>query len=244
MSARRTVSGKKTATKSAAPRKRLSPEAREKMIVEEAIRYFAEHGFEGDTRALAKRIGVSQGLIFRYFPTKSDLIERVYRDVFLKRWNPEWEDMITDRSRSLKARLVAFYEDYYRTVDSYDWIRVALFSALRGEPIMSRYLVLVRNRLVVPIARELRAHYRLPDPDDVPLRALELEMVWDLHSFVIYKLIRRHVYGEANAAAHDEGAADAQEAAIGAYVRTFLAGARGTFQSIVLNGENAPENTN
>ncbi|MBT6440803.1 MAG: TetR/AcrR family transcriptional regulator [Alphaproteobacteria bacterium] len=244
MSAKRTAAGKRAGTKTAAPRKRLSPEAREKMIVEEAIRYFAEHGFEGDTRALAKRIGVSQGLIFRYFPTKADLIERVYRDVFLKRWNPEWEDMITDRSRPLKARLVAFYEDYHRTVDSYEWIRVALFSALRGEPIMGRYLVLVRNRLVIPIARELRAHYRLPDPDDVPLRALELELVWDLHSFVIYNMIRRHVYGEDNAASYDGGTTDAQEAAIGAYVRTFLAGARGTLKSIVLNGKNAPINTN
>lgn len=221
----------KAAGKSAKPpRKRLTPEAREKMIVEEAIGYFAEHGFEGDTRALAKRIGVSQGLIFRYFPTKEDLIERVYRDVFLKRWNPEWEDLITDRSRPMKARLVAFYEDYYRAVDSYEWIRVALFSALRGEPIMSRYLALVRNRLVIPIARELRAHYRLPDTDKVPLRQLELEMVWDLHSFVIYNMIRRHVYAQGASEAMDE----VMEASIGVYVRTFLAGARGTLKTIVL----------
>ena len=46
------------------------------MIVEGAIHYFAEHGFDGETRALARSIGVSQALIFHYFPTKEALIDR------------------------------------------------------------------------------------------------------------------------------------------------------------------------
>ena len=33
---------------------------REKVILESAIRFFAEHGFEGQTRELAKRIGITQ----------------------------------------------------------------------------------------------------------------------------------------------------------------------------------------
>ena len=49
----------------------------EKMIVEEAIRFFAEAGFAGQTRELARRLDVTQPLLFQYFPTKDDLIERV-----------------------------------------------------------------------------------------------------------------------------------------------------------------------
>ena len=60
------------------------------MIVNEAIRYFAEVGFSGQTRELARRIGVTQSLIFRYFPTKEDLIDRVYQEGYLRRWNPYW----------------------------------------------------------------------------------------------------------------------------------------------------------
>ncbi len=39
-------------------RHRLAPQEREKMIVAEAIRYFAEFGFAAPTRGLAWRVGI------------------------------------------------------------------------------------------------------------------------------------------------------------------------------------------
>ena len=56
---------------------RLPREERERRIVQEAIRFFAEAGFGGDTRELAKRVNVTHPLLFRYFPSKDALIERV-----------------------------------------------------------------------------------------------------------------------------------------------------------------------
>ena len=58
----------------AAPRQRLSPPERERLIVDEAILFFAEVGLAGQTRELAQRLGVTQPLIYRYFPTKHDFI--------------------------------------------------------------------------------------------------------------------------------------------------------------------------
>ena len=56
--------------KDKAKRRRLSPTVREQQIVDEAIQFFAEVGFGGRTRELAKRIGITQPLLYRYFPTK------------------------------------------------------------------------------------------------------------------------------------------------------------------------------
>ena len=75
-----------------APRRRLAPEDREHQIVQAAIAFFARHGFDASTRDLAKELGVTQPLLYRYFPTKEALVDRVYEEVFVRRWNPEWDD--------------------------------------------------------------------------------------------------------------------------------------------------------
>jgi hypothetical protein len=62
-------------------RVRLTREAREKLIVDGAVRFFAEVGFGGQTRELARQLRMSQSLLFKYFPTKVDLI-----DPFTKRF--------------------------------------------------------------------------------------------------------------------------------------------------------------
>ena len=70
-------------------RRRLDPEDREREIVEGAVAFFAEVGFDGGLRDLAKRLGMTHQNLFRYFPTKEALIERVYKEVYLNRWQPE-----------------------------------------------------------------------------------------------------------------------------------------------------------
>ena len=54
--------------------KRMTAEQRRAQIVEAAITLFGRHGFKGaTTRALAEALGVSEGTIFKHFPTKGDL---------------------------------------------------------------------------------------------------------------------------------------------------------------------------
>lgn len=79
---------KKTPAPAPVAARRLSGVEREKHIAQEAVRYFAEVGFVGDTRELAQRLGVTQSLLYKYFPSKEALINRVYEEVYLGRWNP------------------------------------------------------------------------------------------------------------------------------------------------------------
>jgi AcrR family transcriptional regulator len=52
--------------------------ARREQIVEVAVRLFAQHGFDGtSTWQIAQEVGVTEGLIFHYFPTKADLLTAV-----------------------------------------------------------------------------------------------------------------------------------------------------------------------
>lgn len=169
-----------------APRKRLQGEERERIIVQEAVRFFAEVGFDGDTRQLARRLGVTQSLIYRYFPTKAVLIDRVYQEVYVGRWNPYWESIIADRTMPLEDRLMRLYSDYARTALTWDWVRIFMFSGLRNEDINKRYLQFLRNRILEPIAAELRANLQLPPPSELPLTTAEIELVWSINARVFY----------------------------------------------------------
>jgi AcrR family transcriptional regulator len=176
---------------------RLSPPARFEAIVSEAIIFFAEHGFEAQTRELAARIGVSQALIYRYFQTKEDLIEEVYQRIYMSRWNALWERLLSDRRIPLEQRLKEFYKSYLSTFDDYAWIRVSVYSGLRGNNLVSRYIDRVIERVVKVITLELRHECGLPQilPADIP--KLDLELTWNMHSTIIYFLMRRYVFQKA-----------------------------------------------
>lgn len=182
-----------TVAKARSPR--LPREERERRIVQGAIQFFAEVGFGGDTRQLAKRLNITHALLFRYFPSKDALIERVYEDVYLGRWNPMWEMIIEDRSIPLRERLVRFYKLYAKTILSYEWVRLFMFAGLKGADMNRRFFSFVTERLVLPICREIREHYGLPGIADVPVLETERELVWGLNSRVFYFGVRKYIYG-------------------------------------------------
>jgi AcrR family transcriptional regulator len=74
--------------------KRLSPDDRRKEFVAKATEFFSEEGFGGGTRDLARRLGVTQPLLYRYFPSKDDLIKEVYRTVYLEPLDTGWEKLL------------------------------------------------------------------------------------------------------------------------------------------------------
>jgi AcrR family transcriptional regulator len=176
-------------------RKRLSAGERERSIARGAVAFFCEVGFGGNTRDLAKRLGITQPLLYRYFPNKQALIDRVYQEVYLNRWDPRWEELLDDRSRPARERIVEFYREYAKAVLSYEWIRIFMFSGLRGMNLNSRYLTLVRDRIYTRVIRELRREYGLPSPDEVPIAEIEFELVWALHASIFYIGIRKWIYG-------------------------------------------------
>ena len=175
--------------------RRLPADERERAIAREAVRFFCEVGFEGKTRELAKRLRITQPLLYRYFPNKQALIDRVYQEVYLNRWNPHWEELLDDRSRPLKERVVEFYTDYAKAVLTYEWIRIFMFSGLKGMDLNARYLTLVRDRIYTRVIREMRHELDLPPPSEVPISEMEFELVWALHASIFYIGVRKWIYG-------------------------------------------------
>lgn len=172
-------------------RKRLSSDERRKEFIRKSIELFAEDGFESSTRELARRLGVTQPLLYRYFPSKQDLVSAVYEEVYLRRWRPEWKDLIADRSRPLRDRLMEFYGLYTDAIFHPDWIRIYLYSGLKGVEINARYMKLIVDRIFTPIFSEIRADAGLPDR---PPTEKEIDEIWLIHGGIFYFGVIKLVY--------------------------------------------------
>jgi AcrR family transcriptional regulator len=175
-------------------KKRFGPAERERQIVEGAIAFFAEVGLDGQTRELANRLGITQPLLYRYFPSKELLLERVYEEVYDKRWKPEWEALIADRSLSIGERFRRFEKDYQRTIMTYDWLRIFFSAGLKGTDLPARYLSRVRQLIFTPVLTELRRELGLPSPEILPLGAQEFELIFGIHGALLYVGIRKFIY--------------------------------------------------
>ncbi|MEP9379556.1 TetR/AcrR family transcriptional regulator [Aquabacter sp. CN5-332] len=212
-----------TASRSTAEKRRLDPKAREEAIVKAAIAFFAEHGFDGSTRDLAARIGITQPLLYRYFPSKEALLDRVYEEVYVHPWNPDWEPALKDRSVPLETRLTRFYQDYARVLLTYEWVRLFMFAGLKGLDFNARYLAFLRGTAFDLVVKEVRHERGLPL--DEPIHEGEVELVWGLHASIFYMGVRRFIYGMPLPADLD--------ADMALRVRSFLKGAPEAFATLV-----------
>lgn len=185
--------GKKPASSaSRVKQKRLSPEERRKDFIQKATEFFAEEGFNGGTRELARRLGVTQPLLYRYFPNKEELIKEVYRTVYLEPLNNGWEKALTDRSLPIRDRLQQFYQNYTDVIFKRTWLRIYLFSGLKGLDINRLYVNIVRDKILTRIIKECRFEAGL-NANSKPT-ASELEMAWVFHGGIFYYGLRKYVY--------------------------------------------------
>lgn len=168
-------------------RRRLPPSERRQQIVEGAVAFFAEVGLDGNTRDLAKRIGVTQSLLFNYFATKDDLIEAVYEKVYLGRLSPDWPERLTDREVPLRRRLLDFYTEYSTLIFQYEWMRIFMFSGLYGAELNRRYLKHLGDVILLPLRGEIE-HEASSGVTPV------MEDIWNLHGGIVYIGIRQHIY--------------------------------------------------
>jgi AcrR family transcriptional regulator len=174
--------------------KRLAPSQRADQILQGAIRFFSEHGFSGQTRELATELGISKGLLYRYFSSKEALIERVYQEVFLRRWSPTWQAELADRNRALIERLKTFYVDYAKLPLEYEWGRIYLYAGLAGASINRRYVRLAFERIFKPVINELRNEFGFRPIERLAITEPELELMWSLHGSIFYIGMRKWVY--------------------------------------------------
>lgn len=166
-------------------RRRLGPEERREQILRAAVAWFAEVGFAGTTRDLARRAGVTQALLYKYFASKADLTEAVFERVYLGRLDPRWMEEIRDRRAPIQDRLTRFYRQYTRAIFTYEWMRIFMWAGLAGDALNRRYLGHVGDRLLAPMAEEIAAATGTRPG---------LEDMWNLHGGIVYIGIRRFIY--------------------------------------------------
>jgi AcrR family transcriptional regulator len=217
---RKVTTRKKASPKRARPRqRRLSPDDRRQEFVAKATEFFSEQGFAGGTRDLARRLGVTQPLLYRYFPSKDDLIKEVYRTVYLEPLDTGWEGLLIDRTRPLRERLQEFYRSYTNVIFTRKWIRIYLYSGLKGLDINRWYVGVVRDEILTRIVGECR-HQAGLDTRGKPA-APELEMAWVFHSGIFYYGVRKYIYESPVLEDKEQMIRNAVDAFLAGYERVF-----------------------
>jgi hypothetical protein len=69
-----------------------------------------------------------------------------------------------------------------------------MFSGLRGEDINHKYLQILRERILEPIAIELRHEFGLPGIEQMPLKTSEIELVWSINARLFYFGQRKWIF--------------------------------------------------
>ena len=206
---------------------RLDPIVRRQQILDAAISYFAEAGFGVQTRELSRRLGVSQPLLYRYFPSKQDLISAVFEAVFMSQWRNEWMVELQDRRVPLRERLLAFYLQYAGATYRPEWIRIYMYAGLADMDLNRNYLALVRKKLLIVMCAEFR-HTFMPQANAAnlpPISAREIELLWTLHGGMFYWAIRRNIFNIKPVTPFETRTTDA--------IDLFLAGARELYPQVV-----------
>lgn len=175
-------------------RRRLGVAERERQILDGAIGFFAQNGFDAQLRDLGRSIGVTHALLYHYFPTKQALIDRVYLEVFEGRWNPDWEALLDDRQKTPEDKLTGFYDDYINSALNREFTRILVFSGLSDHAITDRFFSLLRERLFPRLIRETRRFRGVTSRAKASER--ELELLMGLHGGFFYIAMRRWIYGQ------------------------------------------------
>lgn len=182
------------AAKAAPARRRMGVVERERQILDGAIAFFAEHGFDGQLRDLAHSIGVTHALLYHYFPTKQALVDRVYLEVFEGRWRPEWEQLLDDPAISVEDKFTAFYSEYVNITLSKAFVRILVFSGLTDHTITDRFFAMIRVRLFPRLIRETRRFRGVASRARPSER--EMELLMGLHGGFFYMTMRRWIYAQ------------------------------------------------
>lgn len=192
---------------------RLPHAERRAQILATASDFFAENGLTGQTRRLADACGISQRLLYRFFPTKEDLVAEVYRQEILGAFKGNWFVDLQDRSRPVEQRFRDFYEDYLQTTLTQKWLRLFLYASLSDGSMAPDYIASIVTQLLEVLMQEAAFELGVTLPDD---RDVVREMAWTLHGSMSHFAIRRHIYKASRSVP--------EERIVAMNVRMFLAG--------------------
>jgi AcrR family transcriptional regulator len=193
---------------------RLPRAERQARVLEKAAEYFAEHGLNAQTRAIAEACGVSQRLLYSLFPSKAALIDEVYKREIVGTFKALWFVQLKDRSVPLESRLNTFYREYYDTLLTRQWLRLFLYSSLEDLQMAPTYTNAVVTHALEIIVTETAHELGRGVPADSGHLS---EVGWLLHGAVSHLAIRRRIYSNDNTTPSD--------VVIAMHVRAFLTSA-------------------
>jgi AcrR family transcriptional regulator len=196
----------------------MTAEDRRGQILRGAMELFAEKGFRGaTTREIARHLGISEALMFKYFPSK----EALYRAIIQKRTDGSEEMFFPkeaiqakdDRQvfRSIASNLIS------RNTEDPTFMRLILYSALEGHELSRIFFethVMGKTRLLSDYIRQrIKEKAFRPVP---PLLAARAFM-----GMVIHYVQFQEIYGMKSFLKFS------QKKAVNTFVDTFLNGLTG-----------------
>ena len=144
----------KTEARSASARRVLNRDKLEADIIAEAVKVFAERGYEGASVAtVAENVGLSKQNLMYYFPTKQALYERVL-DGVLDEWLARM-DSLADPDQDPRDVLRAYVQAKLRFSREQPWasrvyaMEVISGAQLYGDQIQKRVVPLLRKDIEV-----------------------------------------------------------------------------------------------
>ncbi len=198
----------------------MSSQDRRRQILDKAADFFAQYGLTAQTRGLAAACGISQRLLYRYFPTKEALIDEVYRHAIAGPFKAVWFSELSDRSKPLEDRLIHFYKDYFATIFTNRWLRLFMYASLADVGMAPNYASSMILQLLEMIVAEAAREQDVAIPTD---KAVQHEIGWTLHGALSHYAIRRHIYGITQHAPEDT--------VVAVHVAHFLGGFRAAIEA-------------
>jgi AcrR family transcriptional regulator len=211
----------------AGPVRRLPADRRKALILTRASDFFAEYGLTAQTRALAAACGVTQRLLYRYFPSKAALLAEVYGEAIVAPFKAVWLVQLKDRSQPLEERLFCFYRNYYREVLTRKWLRLFLYASLAEATMAPGYTQAILMEMLETVVAEVAREKGVSVPRQ---RKTVHEIGWILHGAVSHLAIRRHLYRLSQEIDEDK--------ILALHVRSFIAGFATTVELARVNGAN------
>lgn len=214
-----------TALRRRAPR--LAGDMRRALIIEAACRFFAEHGFSGPTRDLAASIGVTQALLYRYFDSKTDLIDAVFASVFKGEWGADaLRRFEQTEGLAMVDRLVEVYETLlpHMTGIATRLLFRAGLDAYAGPVCRNAGL---DASLRAALVESWRREEGLPSLGVLPMLAGERALIDAMHDAMLAIRVREHILHVARTlddADEIRQVAETQDAAIRVVLRRLHAG--------------------
>ena len=169
--------------------------ARREQILKTALKLFAAQGFDAtSTRQIAREVGIAEGLIFHYFPTKASLLAAILEDRLEGRraFRRELRPLLEDAARKPVSEVLrSVASGWLATLRRDEEIVVVLFTAAQVNPeVRAAWQGLIRE------GTELLTSYLASRVEAGELRKdlpLETAATMFVSSLMIFFLTRRHL---------------------------------------------------